>query len=136
MLEDACVRFPESSAPLDRLCRLLFVHGTQEDAERALLELVQREPLDAAARHNLGSLYRSMGEPERAAKCLRDSLRLRGESAPTWVALGETLAVLGERDEAIAAFQQALRIAPDHGAAKEGLERLSGHVPEETIASS
>ena len=55
---------------------------------------------------------------------MRESLRLRPDSASTWAQLGQVLATVGRKDEAVDAFRQALCICPDEAGAKEGLEGL------------
>jgi tetratricopeptide (TPR) repeat protein len=74
---------PEDLAPLRRLCQHLFFHATTEEAEQALVQLAGRDPQDAAALHNLGTVRYRLGRHAEAGEALRASLRLRPDSLAT-----------------------------------------------------
>jgi tetratricopeptide (TPR) repeat protein len=106
------------------LCHLLFAHGDLAEAERAQRELIARDPADAWALHNLGTLslrMRRYGEAERAC---RESLRLRPGSAVTHLHLGYALKERGRPVEAEVAFREVLRLDPGNAAAREELARI------------
>lgn len=59
-----------------------------------------------------------------AERELREAVALRAESGRAWCMLAECCEELGKREEAIKAFQEAVRVAPDSVVARSGLERL------------
>jgi tetratricopeptide (TPR) repeat protein len=70
-----------------------------------------RRPTDGLARLRLGAaLLHMQDRPADAELVLRDAIRLRPDDAEAQVLLGETLARLGRFPEAVAAFEEALRI--------------------------
>lgn len=74
---------------------------------------VSRRPTDGLARIRLGAALLHM--QDRAADAepeLRAAARLRPEDAEAQVLLGDTLARLGRAADAVAAFEQALRLDP------------------------
>jgi GT2 family glycosyltransferase/tetratricopeptide (TPR) repeat protein len=74
-LEKAKAKYPRDLGPLQALCRLLFEHGEAGEAERALQELIRRDPEDGAAHHNLGTLCLRLGRPPEAVDHYRRSLQ-------------------------------------------------------------
>jgi Flp pilus assembly protein TadD len=74
---------------------------------------VSRRPADGQARIRLGAALLHM--QDRAAEAepeLREAARLRPEDAEAQVLLGDALAQLGRAADAVAAFEQALRLDP------------------------
>jgi tetratricopeptide (TPR) repeat protein len=65
--EQAVAEFPNDVEPLQALCRLLFEHADPADTRQAIEELLRRDPQDAAAYHNLGSVYYRLGQYEASA---------------------------------------------------------------------
>lgn len=64
-------------------CRLLFEASMFSDAEGALRELSRREPQDAAALHNLGTVLVQLGKKTEALDAFAKSLQLRPHSRAT-----------------------------------------------------
>jgi tetratricopeptide (TPR) repeat protein len=81
-------------------------------------------PETAFALYHRGSLARLEGDDEGAVELLTAA----GEKAPRgvaiWNSLGVVQAMLGQREEAVAAFRKALAIAPQDRTALEGLTQL------------
>jgi tetratricopeptide (TPR) repeat protein len=74
---------------------------------------VSRRPADGQARIRLGAALLHM--QDRAAEAepeLREATRLRPEDAEAHALLGNALALMGRAPEAVAAFEQALRLDP------------------------
>jgi tetratricopeptide (TPR) repeat protein len=59
-----------------------------------------------------------------AVPVFEQAIRLSPNQAPLRFNLGNTLARLGKRDEAIAAYRESLRIDPDFQPAREALARV------------
>ncbi len=123
-LERAVAECPDDLEPLRALCQLLFEHADPLDAERALTELSRRDSADAAARHNLGTVYLSQNRYAEAVDVYGDSLRLRPDSPATYLNLGYALREYGRLKEAIAAWEQVIRLAPGDPAATEALREV------------
>ena len=74
---------------------------------------VSRRPADGEARLRLGAVLLHM--QDRAAEAepeLREAVRLRPDDGEAAVLLGDALARLGRAAEAVAAFEQGLRVDP------------------------
>ncbi len=83
----------------------------------------------------LGLLYGQFGQPRRALSVLEP---LRGSSNPdVWNAIGIARASAGERERAVEAFEQALRIDPKNAVAWQniGLTRVHANRPREALAA-
>lgn len=59
-----------------------------------------------------------------AERELREAVELKRESGRAWCLLAECCEGLGKREEAVEAFEEAVRVAPDSVVARNGLERL------------
>jgi len=121
LFEEARSAAPDEIEPLEAWCHHLFARSDAEAAFDALTQLVARDPENAAAHHNLGTVCRWRGQYEEAAEAYRASLRLRPESADTCIQLGHAFAGCGRDADAISAWQEALRIAPDEPRAAAAL---------------
>jgi tetratricopeptide (TPR) repeat protein len=115
--------------PNDRLfrelhCRLLFEHFVPSQAEPAFRELIARDPQNAAALHNLGSILYKLGRFDEATAAYRQSLELRPECALTYMHLGYALREAGNLDEAIAVWEKCLTVEPGNAIATEELGRV------------
>jgi cytochrome c-type biogenesis protein CcmH/NrfG len=74
---------------------------------------VARRPADGLARLRLGAaLLHMQDRASEAEPALREAVRLRPEDAEAQVLLGEALARLDRAPEAVAAFEEALRLEP------------------------
>ena len=112
-LEAACRENPENEEVLEAFCRFLFEHGEPSEAMKSLSEFVQRYPHDGSAYHNLGQVFQRMSDHPSAVKAFRHSIAVRANSAVTYVQLGHSLWTIGDRSEAIGAWEQARRLSPE-----------------------
>jgi cytochrome c-type biogenesis protein CcmH/NrfG len=88
--------------------------GRWDELVALLRERVRLRPLDADAHMRLGAaLLYAANAPEEASQALRESIRLEPGNARAYGALGSALNALGEHPEAVAAFDEALRLEPD-----------------------
>ena len=88
-------------------------------------KLVHRQPENAAAHHNLGTVLLRSGLFQEAAAVFRRSLCERPNSAITQLSLGYALSNAGERAEASAAFEQCVRLVPEDQLAVEARRQLA-----------
>jgi predicted Zn-dependent protease len=75
--------FPENPAAWEAAGRFLFQHGEPADAVVALSRLVDLQPSNGAALHNLGIAHLRAGNCAASAKALEASLRARPNSPIT-----------------------------------------------------
>lgn len=102
-------------------------------AGKILLEIVQHDPRNVRAWYNLGLLYKSEGQAEKALDAFDRVAALDPKDADTLYFIGSTHAELHQYSEAIAAFQKALALNAFHASAEFGLARAyqqSGDMPQ------
>jgi tetratricopeptide (TPR) repeat protein len=109
-----------------------FTNGRWEDAATCLIQsvcLVQNNP---DAFYTLGLSYRMLQLPAKAASAFKQVIRLRPVSVMAYEQLGQTLLIMGEARDVLAASSQILRIRPNEpgilvnmGAAYRSLKRFS-----------
>jgi cytochrome c-type biogenesis protein CcmH/NrfG len=86
--------------------------------------MIERDPTDAEAWHNLGTLFMRSARHDEAVVAYRQSLRYRPNYAATYLNLGYALKDSGRLEEAAAAWEQAARLAPYNPAPRQELSRL------------
>jgi len=85
--------------------------GRWEEAADVHRQAIARRPLDGEAHRRLGAaLLHGLGRPSDAEAPLREAIRLGGGEARTWGDLALALVALGRSTEAVAAFDEALRL--------------------------
>ena len=118
--------------PLCGMCQFLFEHGEPREALQAISELIQRDPEDASAHHNLGTTLLRMGAVDAAIEAFKDSLELRPESATTASQLGLALRDAGRLEKAIEWWKRALELDPEEAIARRALSDHRRIDPRET----
>lgn len=92
-------------------------------ASIASLEKLLGGPRDGALlRYSLGNEWLKAGRPDQAADCFREAVRRDDKYSAAWKLLGRALADSGQSAEALAAYEQGVRVANEKGdiqAAKE-----------------
>jgi eukaryotic-like serine/threonine-protein kinase len=91
--------------------------GRTEDAIAGLEALLSRQPAHDAAHRQLGRIYSSRGDFDRAISELREAQAIRPEYPATMRELGLAYYDKGRFDEAIASFTKLTSLQPDNGAA-------------------
>jgi GT2 family glycosyltransferase/tetratricopeptide (TPR) repeat protein/2-polyprenyl-3-methyl-5-hydroxy-6-metoxy-1,4-benzoquinol methylase len=102
-LERAVGEFADDLEPREAWCRFLFEHGDAAEAEAALRELLRRDPANASAYCNLGTLNLRLGRYPAAADYYRQSLRYRPDHATTREQLRHALQQCGRVEAAVPA---------------------------------
>ena len=123
-LDRAVHDFPDRSVCVRALGQFLFENGKPQEAAEVFAHLIDLEPTDASARHNLGTLYLRMEKFEDSINQFNESLTLRKHSPATYLNLGCAMRGLGRKDEAIAALETALAQAPDEPAIRSTLDEV------------
>jgi len=109
----AAARRDPSWTNLLRLADLKIKAGRIADARRHLKELLARSPGNIWGLDKLGQLELLVGDPARAERLFLDMIRLQPQRA-YYTNLGLARSLLGRHAEAVAAYRQALSLAPGH----------------------
>ncbi len=107
-----------------RRCQFFFDHGSVAEAEQAHEALLARDPGDASAYHNLGTLLMRSERYAEAVEAYRRSIELRPHHAATHLNMGYALKDCGRLDEAALEWEQTLRLAPHDPVALAELSRI------------
>jgi GT2 family glycosyltransferase/tetratricopeptide (TPR) repeat protein len=122
--EHAVRQYSGDSDAWQSWCRFLFEHGDKDQAESALKRLVELEPTDAAAYHNLGTVYLQTKRYPEAIEAYRESLKHRPRAAQTYHHLGHAYAWAGDISLAHDAYVKSIEIDPTDAEALRALNRL------------
>ncbi|HVA46445.1 MAG TPA: tetratricopeptide repeat protein [Pirellulales bacterium] len=87
--------------------------GKFDRAEAELRKVIEHEPRDATAMHDLGVALAKQRKLDDAIAIFGRALELKPDSVDTRRNLGVALAQRGRKQEAAAAFQQAVELKPD-----------------------
>jgi len=123
-LEQALALGPDDNETMRLQCQFLFEHGTPSESETALRRLIGRDPEDASAHHNLGTLLLRNKRFKDATIAFRQALQLRPDNLSTHLHLGYALKGNGRIAEAASVFENALRLAPEDPALQSELHLL------------
>jgi tetratricopeptide (TPR) repeat protein len=104
--------FPDHTAARNNLAELLLRMGKCDEAI-GHLEQLRREGVPFPATYTLLALaYAGMDQPEKGLEMQREFVRQHPANAAARIDLGLTLAVFGRYDDALAALDEADRLAP------------------------
>lgn len=112
-LQAAIVLRPEFDQAHADLCRVLALSGDTETARVAITAATSRSPGNADLHRALGNLCMTENEPRAALESYARALVLRPGDPTTLANQGWALVALKRYDEAQAALEAALAIAPD-----------------------
>jgi tetratricopeptide (TPR) repeat protein/peroxiredoxin len=106
---------------------VFFQRGYLEQAEVSFQAAFRDDPESAEALYGVGSVYLNQQKVAEARQCFERALKLRATYPDTlahaWNNLGLLAGGEGRTAEAIADFQEALRLSPDHRVALKNLAR-------------
>jgi aromatic-L-amino-acid/L-tryptophan decarboxylase len=151
-LQDVQNRLASDPASISLRCRrafLLFELGQLVDARNEYIKVLERDPNNLWALHNLGNVLAATGHREAARTAYREAVTRHPNDPMSRVSFGnlllyesEELEVHGRGHEALQRkrqarehYEQALRVRPDYPQAHEGLSYLLGHLGEEGKAA-
>jgi tetratricopeptide (TPR) repeat protein len=101
---------------LFRLADLELKAGRVADARRHLEDLIARSPHNIWGLDKLGNLELLVGDAARAERLYLDMIRIQPQRS-YYTNVGLARSLLGRNEEAVAAYRQALALAPGHIAA-------------------
>jgi tetratricopeptide (TPR) repeat protein len=111
----------------------LFQHGYLDSAAESFRQVIYRQPQNAEAYYNLGTLYLRKTDFPQAQRYLEQTVKLRPEYPEAWNNLGMIAAQQNQLDDAVRNFKQSLAQRPDYVTALLNLgnmERRQGNIPE------
>ena len=126
-LDRAREHYPENAAILQNLGEVLRLQGRYEAAVEVYRAVIERDPSLPEAPAAMAHALLNLGRGEEAVGALEGALA-RSPDSPLvpvlHVLLGRISEEVGRLDEAAEHYAHALRVAPAHGEALRGLERL------------
>jgi aromatic-L-amino-acid/L-tryptophan decarboxylase len=148
-VENGLASNPASITLRCRRAFLLFELGRLVDARDEYIKLLERDPHNLWALHNLGNILAATGHREAARTAYREAVTRHPNDPMSRVSFGnlllyesEELEVRGRGQEALERkrearehYEQALRVKADYPQAHEGLSYLLGHLGEERKAA-
>lgn len=97
-------------------CQLGMTRGRLGDlsnAQAAYEQSIKAQPSHSQALYNLANVHRDLGHLDQAEKLLRKAISTRKDYAKAWNSLGTLLGDMGRSHDALDAFDQAVRFAPE-----------------------
>jgi tetratricopeptide (TPR) repeat protein len=113
---------PGDAAVLFRLAGLNFDLRRYDAAREYVQAAISIAPATWLYHYLLGLIEQSVNRLADARASLETAANLQSTEAPVFNALGEVLLALGERQAAVAAFEKAVKIAPDDPTFRRNLE--------------
>ena len=108
------LREPQRTAVRQLLARRLAERERFDELVDLYLEDTHEHPSESEAWRRLGAARLFLrADPAGALPALEEAVKLRSEDAPTHVLLGLCLNTLSRHREAVAAFEEALRLDPE-----------------------
>jgi tetratricopeptide (TPR) repeat protein len=123
-LHRALEQKPDDGEAWGRYGMALDAHRYAPAAAAAYQRAAQLDPKDFRWRYFLGALQENEA-PAEAARSLEAALRIDAEYAPAHIRLARTLEALDRRDEALAHYRDAMRLAPDDPLGYLGAGRIA-----------
>ena len=125
-----------SLSQASELVRGLLANGKLSDAEHMLDAVLAALPDEPDALHLAGALRDLQGRTAEALSLLERSIVLKPEDAGRWNDLGNVLAKLKRRDDAMLAYNKSVSLAGDTKAAAAAYNNLgSMHVADDLLAA-
>lgn len=88
--------------------------GQVEDATRLFQKVLTEDPKQPAAFYSLAVIAMHRGNPAEALSLSAQGARVASGFAPLWFVKGEALQALGRKEDALASYDEALRLQPDY----------------------
>lgn len=120
-ISDRRTSIPDLAAAYGQFGMLAQAAQFDDVAEACYLNAQTLAPLEMRWPYYLGHLYKSKGQPEKAADAFRRVLTLKPDDFPTLIWLGRLYIDQGKPDEANSLFTKALQLMPQSVAALAGL---------------
>jgi tetratricopeptide (TPR) repeat protein len=124
LLEHALSLEPDHEGARFSWANALYEQQKAAEAAAALEPLLAKHPSEPAYLNLLAGCLTLMGDLERVTAIYEALLGAYPRQPKIWLNYGHTLRAVGKRPEAVAAYRQAIALAPDFGEAYWGLADL------------
>jgi len=118
---------PRSVNGMGNLAGVLASLGQFDEAMRVARDVLKTAPEDGRAHRNLGVMYAHQERYDEAQKEFQAAIDCNSEDFQSHTMLAKLLARKGERSQAMEHYYEALRLAPNHEPAREGLREVQGY---------
>lgn len=112
------------TADIDKLFQVAqgyLQSGNQSEAEKIYRKIIKAFPDNASAHNDLGTLYHSLGEIEKAITHYEKAIAIDGNNVQALTNYGLILLGQGNFDEALDAYQKVIAVRPDFVEAHYGM---------------
>ena len=89
-----------------------------------MLEILKLDPENHVIQNNLGYIYLSMGELEKALEHLNKSIEIKPDFPHAWHSFGEYYEKSGDLEKARECFQKAVDLDPENQEHKDALKNI------------
>jgi tetratricopeptide (TPR) repeat protein len=110
--EKASALAPDSITLRYALGALFWKAIRYDEAEKVFLEILKREPNEPRASFNLGDIYLTRGEAEKAVPFLETAMKAFPDEFDTRFALGRAFLAIGNAEKAVEELQTAVKLNP------------------------
>ncbi len=110
--EKAVALTPDSITLRYALGALFWKAIRYDEAEKVFLEILKREPNEPRASFNLGDIYLTRGEAEKAVPFLETAMKAFPDEFDTRFALGRAYLSVGQTEKAVEELQTAVKLNP------------------------
>lgn len=108
--EKAVALAPDSITLRYALGALFWKAIRYDEAEKVFLEILKREPNEPRASFNLGDIYLTRGEAEKAVPFLETAMKAFPDEFDTRFALGRAYLAVGKAEKAVEELQTAVKL--------------------------
>ena len=125
--EKAHAADPDAIVPEENRAITMVNLQRNDEAEKLLLTLAERDPRLPRVWYNLGLLCKSTGQADKSVDAFRKVTEIDPHDADAFYFLGDAESSRQGYKAAIAAFEKALEVNPAHVSAEFGLARAEQH---------
>ncbi len=102
----------------------LLRNGAYGQAVSEFRKVLQRDPTQFEAQHNIAFAYLQMGRYPDAVREFKRAIEMNGRSAETWANLAFAYEAMGKSDKAIEALYNSVRLDPNNTTARVNLATM------------
>jgi predicted Zn-dependent protease len=124
-LREGITRIPAHAPFYVLWAEILSEQGKRAQAIENYLKALHYQPDNALVLRDLGGLLAETGQLNESVQTLQKAIVLDDKLWDAWYLLGQIYEYQKAAQEAVTAYQNVLRIKPDHVGSKERLARLS-----------
>jgi protein O-mannosyl-transferase len=119
--EDAAMKSPAKTRPLQNLGMYYSMQGRLAEAEEVLQKAIRIDPRNYELHNNLGIVYRKQGDLDGAIREYSIALQLQPTDPMAHYNIGNIYLAQGNLEGAIQEYQVSIRLAPDYDEAHNNL---------------